>query len=115
MSGPLDLVFDKVGVAGGWLQALFAELCFPFGAGSLFGLTAHTWRMINTLAALHIRSACRMLPVAEQPTHPHTHPHTLVPLCVLNYVCFMIYLTHPCKNVERALHSDNMFYLPLSA
>lgn len=41
MSGPLDLVFDKVGVAGGWLQALFAELCFPFGAGSLFGYVAY--------------------------------------------------------------------------
>lgn len=87
------------GAAGAFGLALLSSACLLLllGTGSLFGLTAHTWRMINTLAALHIRSACRedVLPVAE-------HPHTLVPLCVLNYVCFMIYLTHPCKNVERA-------------
>lgn len=109
MSGPLVLVFGKwwaattkggvAGAAGAFGLALLSSACLLLllGTGSLFGLTAHTWRMINTLAALHIRSACRedVLPVAE-------HPHTLVPLRVLNYVCFMIYLTHPCKNVERA-------------
>lgn len=83
-----------------WLGLL--PLCC-MAAGSLFGLAAHTWRMINTLAALHIRSVCRDAVCFLLPSSPEPRAYTAYRLCVLNYVCFMIYLTHPC--VENVLHA----------
>lgn len=41
-----------------------------------------------------------VLPVAEQ---PRAQSLTAYKLCVLNYVCFMIYLIHPC--VENVVHA----------
>lgn len=79
-----------------WLGLL--PLCC-MAAGSLFGLAAHTWRMINTLAALHIRSVCRDVVCFLLPSSPEPRAYCLQTVCVK--LCLLYDLSNTSLCGER--------------